>query len=285
MIVCELMRRSRLSFKYALRQCKWQEETCRADAIARDLESKDAKSFWNMVSKLQNSKLPLPTKVNECHGENAIVKMWKSHYELIMNSVKADRHRQGVLHNISPVTDSDNITIMPDQILSAIKLAKRGKSPGQDGLASEHFIFADGKIRVLLSLVFSAMLSHGYLPADFMVSTVIPIIKNKTGNTSDKNNYRPVALVTPCSKILESVLLNIIDDYLLTHDNQFGFKDKHSTDMCIFALKSVIEYYKNHSSPVFTCFLDASKAFDRVNHWTLFKTLSDRNVPVFVLRF
>ena len=28
----------------------------------------------------------------------------------------------------------------------------------------------------------------------------VPIIKNKTGDTSDKNNYRPIALVTAASK-------------------------------------------------------------------------------------
>ena len=31
-------------------------------------------------------------------------------------------------------------------------------------------------------------------------------------------------------------------------------------------------------------FLDASKAFDRVEHWSLFKKLIDRNVPLVVVR-
>ena len=33
-----------------------------------------------------------------------------------------------------------------------------------------------------------------------------------------------------------------------------------------------------------TCFLDASKAFDRVNHFKLFTTLSKRNVPMYIIR-
>ena len=57
-----------------------------------------------------------------------------------------------------------------------------------------------------------------------------------------------------------------------------------STDMCVFALKQVIEYYTSRSSPVYICFLDASKAFDRINHWTLFEKLIKRNVPCHIVR-
>ena len=37
-----------------------------------------------------------------------------------------------------------------------------------------------------------------------MKTTIVPIIKNKTGDTSNKkNNYRPIALVTTASKMFE----------------------------------------------------------------------------------
>ena len=36
-----------------------------------------------------------------------------------------------------------------------------------------------------------------------MKTAIVPIIKSKTDNSSDKNNYRPIALVTACSKIIE----------------------------------------------------------------------------------
>ena len=38
-----------------------------------------------------------------------------------------------------------------------------------------------------------------------MKTALVPIIKNKTGDISDKNNYRPIALVTAASKNLKSV--------------------------------------------------------------------------------
>ena len=117
-----------------------------------------------------------------------------------------------------------------------------------------------------------------------MKTAIVPIIKNKTGDTSDKNNYRPIALVTACSKIFELCILSIIENYICTHDHQFGFKKQHATDMCIYTVKSVIKYYTRQNSPVYTCFLDASKAFDRISHWTLFKKLIACNTPVLIVR-
>ena len=160
---------------------------------------------------------------------------------------------------------------------------KSGKDSGVDGLAAEHFLIADRHIYVYLSLLFNSFMCHGCLPAELMKTAIVLIIKCKTGN-SRTLNYRPIALVTACSKIMELCLLEIIEVYLDTHGHQVGFKNQHSTDMCIFTLISVIKYYTQQSTPVYSCFLDASKAFDRVNHWKLFNTLIVRKVPLLIVR-
>ena len=54
--------------------------------------------------------------------------------------------------------------------------------------------------------------------------------------------------------------------------------------MCIFTFKQIIEYYKSLSSPVYVAFLDASKAFDKINHFHLLSKLIDRNVPILIVR-
>ena len=71
---------------------------------------------------------------------------------------------------------------------------------------------------------------------------------------------------------------------LNTTDNQFGFKSNSLTDICVFTFKEIVEYYNYHSSPVYVSYLDASKAFDRINHWKLFRKLSDRGMPIIVTR-
>ena len=63
-----------------------------------------------------------------------------------------------------------------------------------------------------------------------------------------------------------------------------NFKSKHSTDFCIFTVKSVSKYYTQQHSPSYTCFLDASKAFDKINHFKLFRNLLDRKTPIVIVR-
>ena len=62
------------------------------------------------------------------------------------------------------------------------------------------------------------------------------------------------------------------------------FKSGHSTNFCIYTLKEFIEYYKQRNTTIFVTFLDASKAFDRIDHWLLFKKLIDKHVPLFIIR-
>ena len=114
-------------------------------------------------------------------------------------------------------------------------------------------------------------------------SVSIPLVKNKCGDLSDTSNYRPIAISCIVSKILENVILQRIEEYLWTTDNQFGFKAHHSTDLCVYALTEFIEYFKNRSTSVYVAFLDASKAFDKINHWLLFKKLVERQMPLYLV--
>ena len=91
----------------------------------------------------------------------------------------------------------------------------------------------------------------------------------------------PLQLSSP--SCLNKYILSCISPLLATTDNQFGFKPKHGTDMCIFLLKQTLSYYANKETPVFSAFLDASKAFDRTNHNLLFAKLIKRNVPMCIV--
>ena len=127
-------------------------------------------------------------------------------------------------------------------------------------------------------------MSHGYIPQPLIETTIVPNIKNKAGNLSTGNNYRPIALANVMSKVFESLILLRCEQILTTADNQFGFKSGHSTDFCIYTLKEFIEYYKQRNTTILVTFLDASKAFDRIDHLLLFEKLIDKHVPLFIIR-
>ena len=84
--------------------------------------------------------------------------------------------------------------------------------------------------------------------------------------------------------VFENIILHRIEDYLWTTDNQFGFKAHHSTDLYVYALTEFIEYFKSRSTSVYVAFLDASKAFDKINHWLLFKKMIDRQIPLYLIK-
>jgi len=71
---------------------------------------------------------------------------------------------------------------------------------------------------------------------------------------------------------------------LMTSELQFGFKPKSSTSHCTFVLKEALAYYMDNKSSVDCAFLDATKAFDRVNYCKLFRLLVRRNLPPLLLR-
>ena len=133
-------------------------------------------------------------------------------------------------------------------------------------------------------MCFTLCLAHGYLPSAMIETTIVPIVKNMSGNLSDSSNYRPIALATIITKMFESVLLLKCAEYLSTSENQFGFKSCHSTDLCIYTLKELIDYYNTRGTTVYVTFLDASKAFDRIDHWLLFDKMIKKGVPLFIIK-
>ena len=94
-------------------------------------------------------------------------------------------------------------------VQNAINRLKSGKSCGNDGPSAKHFKHANICINILV--VFNtSVITDGHPPDDF-IKIIIPLIKNKSGETSDVNNYRPTALVTFASNIFEIVLLELME--------------------------------------------------------------------------
>ena len=266
----EDMKLSRARFKLALRECRGNEELMKADAMANKLKHNDSAGFWNEVHTHNCKKAHLSNNIDGCSGPSDIIEMWRGHFQDIFNNVSNVTDKQFVEDRINCISDHHITT--PGDIEEALNDLKSGKCAGLDKIQAEHLKNASSVLNVLLSILCTAMMKHeyNYIVNTILETVIIPVIKNKSGDATDKHKYRPIAISTTMSKVLELLMLHKIDSYLCTTDNQFGFKQNHGTDMCIYALRQTIDYYKRNSSPVFICYLDASKAFDRVNHWCLF---------------
>ena len=75
------------------------------------------------------------------------------------------------------------------------------------------------KMQILLFICFSCMFKHRYLPIDMLNSVLVPLVKNKNGDLFDRNNYRPIALSSTVSKVIENIIINRLEKYLWTPDN------------------------------------------------------------------
>ena len=82
------------------------------------------------------------------------------------------------------------------------------------------------------------------------------------------NNYRPVSLLPVVSKVMKIILANQLSSYLesktLFANNEYGFRDGHSTEYAALELVDRIIKMDHNEAPIST-FLYLSKAFYAIN--------------------
>ena len=61
----------------------------------------------------------------------------------------------------------------------------------------------------------TSFFSHGYLPESMLSVIIAPVIKDKAGNINAKDNYRPIALASIISKVVEIIMLNRMETHLI----------------------------------------------------------------------
>ena len=65
-----------------------------------------------------------------------------------------------------------------------------------------------------------------------MKSLLVPLVKCKSDDLSDVNNYRAIAISTAMSKLFEHVIADSIRTVSDCDRYQFGLKEGHSTALC-----------------------------------------------------
>ena len=179
--------------------------------------------------------------------------------------------------------DTSCIMSFKDKIFAIERLKHRKEDVGRR-LTLDHIKCNIPDISGHISMLFACALIHGTVPYDFFISTVILVLKGKVGNLMDFTNYHGIALSSVIVKILDLIVLTRYSGMLSTSDMQFGFKRKRFTNMCSMILKETIEYYVNNGITVYCTLLDATKVFDQVEYYKLFRLLMATDVPLVITR-
>ena len=124
--------------------------------------------------------------------------------------------------------------------------------------------------------LFEKIRTDGRLPHTFYDARIILLLKPDK-DTTKKENFRPISLMNIDTKILSKILANCIQQYIkkIIYHDQVGFIPgmQEWYNIC----KSIVVIYhinkmkdKNHM----VISIDAEKAFDKVQHPVMIKTLS-----------
>ena len=144
----------------------------------------------------------------------------------------------------------------------------------------ENILFGLPKLMLHLHILFNSLIQHSYVPHEFLVGVITPLVKDSEGDNSSTSNYRPLTLSVVFASMFEIPVLSKISHLLNTDSLQFGYKAKHSTSHALYVLRSCIDHFTENGSNVFSAFLDCSKGFDKIDHSGIFLKLIGRGVPL-----
>ena len=286
--------RARAAYRKELRNSQRKPKQSTWNKLHETLSTKSTDRFWKEWKKLYRAdKSHLHPVVNGLSSKQDISDSFKSHFIDISKPNNVERVDQLNREFDSAYTNAraehdqscecNNYSISLDTVIDAAFSMKKGKTSDDDSVSAEHFFYAPLALFIRLQHLFNSMLKHSFVPRQFQLGTIIPLVKDHQGNLGDFNNYRGITIASISSKVFEHALRILFGSFLTTSTYQFGFKKRSSTSHALFCLKETINYYTERGSSVFCSFLDASKAFDRLVHSGLFLKLLQRKMPLIFL--
>ena len=227
------------------------------DRISQLAETKDGEIFTDQESIMRIStefykKLYKTEKVNEKIQEK------------LLRNVKTKLSKEKQTELDKPFTDKE--------IERAIEKLPNGKSPGLDGFPIEFYKKYWYKIKDLFIPHLNYVKGRGL--SNTRNLSVIKLVYKKTGEIFLLTNYRPISLINTDVKIISKVLAERLLYVLPTviHQTQTAVYGR-KIDQNIHLVRDLIEIANRDDDTAAFLFLDQEKAFDRVNHNFLFKTM------------
>ena len=217
-----------------------------------------------------------------------IASAFKNHFETCASNLSQGLPQGHDTSVVMPLGDSWQLEHTNEiELLKIIKSLKNKNSCGIDCLSNRMLKREPHAFSRLIVDLINTSIDEGCFPDCLKTAKIIPVFKK--GDRSNLNNYRPIALLPVLSKVFEKVINNqlnsVIEDKFID-DNQFGFRNAHSTEDAVLKFVDKVQKDLSLKLHVVTVFVDVSKAFDSCDHSILIKKikrtgLNDNGIKLF----
>jgi hypothetical protein len=187
-----------------------------------------------------------------------------------------------VIKSLIPGIDQPwNINVNVEKTEKFLRTVKVKTSSGSDNLSSKLLRECADALSGPLTHLFSLSVNDCIIPTEWKIGNVVPVPKPYAKSIND---LRPITLLPIVSKILEKMVVSSIKDDLIRMygSHQFGFRPGASTAHAHLALHDYVTRHLDDrdTKGVLLISFDMKKAFDKLSHFSLFKSLSQSHIPV-----
>lgn len=232
------------------------------------LDSKNKKLFFDYIKNRGNPSSPvgplLDSSDNLVTDEYLMTILLNDQFRSVFNSPIEEKEWPSFEQKCPLSTVSFSIN---DVMESIIKL-KPSSSPGPDGIPPRIYKELDLTVARPLTMVFTICMQTSKTPLDWKVANVVPLFKG--GTRTKPGNYRPISLTSVASKLMESIIKNVVLRSLEARTwfspAQHGFRSGKSCVSNHLSFQAYVTDALEESLPVDVIYLDFAKAFDKVDH-------------------
>ena len=182
-------------------------------------------------------------------------KRWKEYFEKLMS----DREPR----TEEPEVVNEEINCVSREVKNALRRIKKGKAVGPDKLPVEVWKCTGEMGIKFLTRLFKRLLVGERMPEEWRRSLLIPIYKNK-GDAQCCGNYRGIKLMSHTMKVWERIIEARLRDREEISKQQYEFMPGKGTTDAMFALRMLMEKYREGQRELHCVFVDLEKAYNRV---------------------